>query len=88
MFRPGDRVVVSNVDAPHHTRAPRYVRGQAGTVVEQHGTFVLPDDVVRGVDPPRVQPVYAVRFSATDLWGTGTHTVTVNLWEAYLTHDG
>ena len=38
----------------------------------------------RGVDPPRVQTCYAVRFSAADLWGSGDHAVTVDLWESYL----
>jgi nitrile hydratase len=29
--------------------------------------------------------VYHVRFAATDLFGAGDHTVTVELWEDYLT---
>lgn len=53
-------------------------------MVEVHGTYPLPDEVVTGVTPPAVQPVYAVRFEASDLWGHGDHSVTVNLWEAYL----
>jgi hypothetical protein len=31
-----------------------------------------------------VETCYAVRFSAVDLWGSGDHTVTVDLWESYL----
>jgi len=31
-----------------------------------------------------VEPVYTVRFAAADLWGEGTHAVTVDLWESYL----
>src|SRR6266852_1499604 len=42
-----------------------------------------PDDSARGIDPPRVETCYAVRFRAADLWGSGDHTVTVDLWESY-----
>jgi nitrile hydratase len=48
----------------------------------------LPDDRARGIVPPRVETVYAVRFPAAALWGTGTHTVTVDLWESYLEEVG
>ena len=30
------------------------------------------------------EPCYAVRFAAADLFGSGDHTVTVDLWESYL----
>jgi hypothetical protein len=83
-FAIGDRVRVRAVDPDHHTRAPRYVRGQEGEIVLSFGPWALPDDVARGIDPPRVEPVYVVRFEARDLWGTGTHAVSVDLWESYL----
>ena len=38
----------------------------------------------RGV-PADPQPVWHVRFAAADLFGTGDHTVTVELWQDYLT---
>jgi nitrile hydratase len=44
--------------------------------------------VARGVAPPRVDTVYAVRFTAAELWGTGSHTVTADLWECYLEEAG
>lgn len=83
-YEPGDRVRVRLHDPPGHTRAPRYVRGRTGVVVERHGTHPLPDAVVTGADPSLRLPVYAVRFNADDLWGSGDHGVTVNLWSAYL----
>ncbi|WP_395104679.1 SH3-like domain-containing protein [Actinomadura sp. SCN-SB] len=83
-YEVGDRVRVRTVDPDHHTRAPRYVRGQQGEIVLSHGAFALPDDTARGIDPPRVETVYVVRFAARDLWGSGTHTVAVDLWESYL----
>ena len=70
-------------DPDHHTRVPRYVRGHTGEVVAALGSWPVPDDRARGL-PPRVEPCYAVRFSAADLWGSGDHTVTVDLWESYL----
>lgn len=80
----GMRVRVRTVDPDHHTRVPRYVRGHVGQIVDDHGEWPLADDRARGIDPPRVETVYAVRFAARDLWGTGTHTVAVDLWESYL----
>lgn len=80
----GDRVRVKTVDPAGHTRAPRYVRGHIGTVVEHHGEFTLPDDVVAGNKEPRKQPVYAVSFTAFDLWGSGNHNIIVDCWHAYL----
>jgi nitrile hydratase len=83
-FVPGDRVVTRAVDPGHHTRLPRYARGQVGEVVEVQGLWPLPDDRARGWPAPRIEPVYTVRFAARDLWGTGDHEVTVDLWQSYL----
>jgi nitrile hydratase subunit beta len=83
-YPPGARVRARTGDPDHHTRIPRYVRGHAGEVVAVLGRWPLPDDRARGIEPPRVEPCYAVRFAAEDLWGSGDHTVTVDLWESYL----
>ena len=83
LFGPGDQVRTSRVDPPHHTRLPRYARGAAGTVVELEGRYPLPDDRSRGL-PAELQPVYAVRFPAAELFGAGDHQVTLALWESYL----
>lgn len=84
-FGPGDRVRVRLDDPAVHTRAPRYVRGHSGTVLEVHGAHPLPDAVVTGDPEPPVQPVYAVAFHADELFAEGgDHTVVVNLWDAYL----
>jgi len=79
----GARVRVRTGDPDKHTRVPRYVRGQTGEVVAA-GRWPLPDDSARGITPPRIETCYAIRFSAADLWGSGDHTVTVDLWESYL----
>ena len=82
-FAPGARVRTRRADPPHHTRLPRYARGAVGTVVESQGCHQVPDDRARGL-PSSPQPVYAVRFGATELFGEGTHTVVLDLWESYL----
>jgi hypothetical protein len=83
-FVPGDRVTTRPGDPDHHTRLPRYARGQIGEVVEVQGVWPLPDDRAQGRPAPRVEPVYTVRFAARDLWGAGEHEVTVDLWQSYL----
>ena len=79
---PGTRVRVRAVDPAGHTRCPRYVRGHTGEVVAVLGEWVLPDAALRG--ERQVETCYAVRFVAAELWGSGDHTVTVDLWESYL----
>ena len=84
-FAVGDRVRTRTVDPSHHTRLPRYARGQVGEVVEIQGTWPLADDRARGYAEPRVEPVYTVRFPAAALWGApNEHWVQVELWESYL----
>jgi hypothetical protein len=83
-FPVGSRVRARTADPDHHTRLPRYLHGQVGAVVAVAPATPLPDDVARGLPEPRVEPVYAVRFDAADLWGSGEHTVTADLWECYL----
>jgi nitrile hydratase beta subunit-like protein len=87
-FIPGARVRARLLDPDHHIRLPRYVRGHVGEVVEAEGDWPLPDDSARGMAAPRVETVYAVRFPAAKLWGTGTHSVIVDLWESYLEEAG
>ena len=83
-FAAGTRVRVRAGDPDHHTRVPRYVRGHTGVIVAAIGQWPVPDDSARGIGPPRVGICYVVRFSAADLWGSGDHTVHVDLWESYL----
>jgi nitrile hydratase subunit beta len=83
-LRPGTRVRTSSADPDHHTRLPRYLRGQVGEIVYAGREWPLPDDVARGVAAPRAETVYTVRFTAAGLWGTGRHTVLADLWESYL----
>jgi nitrile hydratase len=81
-FSAGDRVRARAADPDGHTRLPRYVRGHVGEVLELRATWALPDDTVRRVS--NHEPVYAVRFGAEELWGAGSHSVILDLWESYL----
>ncbi|MCE3555430.1 nitrile hydratase subunit beta [Pseudonocardia sp. RS11V-5] len=85
-FAPGDRVRTRSVDVAGHTRLPGYARGAVGTVAEQAGRHPLADERARGrhTEP---HPVYHVRFAAADLFGSGDHTVVVELWEDYLVEE-
>jgi len=82
-FAAGDAVVVADVHPAGHTRLPRYIRGHAGTVAVVHPAFVFPDTNAhgRGEHP---QHVYAVRFTAAELWGEGDHRVLVDVFESHL----
>jgi nitrile hydratase len=84
-FGPGDRVRVRDWHPPGHTRCPRYVRGQAGTVVRVDGTYSVPDVEAHGT-ARRHEPTYSVRFDAADLWRDAQHGVSVHvdLWDSYL----
>ncbi|MEM8618218.1 MAG: nitrile hydratase subunit beta [Actinomycetota bacterium] len=81
-FAVGNTVRARNMHPVGHTRLPQYVRGHRGVITRAYPPFVFPDTHAHGGDDP--QYVYAVRFEATDLWGAGTHTVNVDLFEPYL----
>jgi nitrile hydratase len=82
-FASGDRVRTTGADPAHHTRIPRYARGKTGVVVESEGSHARADDRARAI-LAAPEPVYAVRFSARELWGSGDHSVVLDLWESYL----
>ena len=67
-FKAGDTIIARNINPPHHTRLPRYIRGRRGVVEMDHGIFLLPDTNAHG-GPDKPQHVYSVRFSARELWG-------------------
>ena len=85
-FKVGDQVRTRHLNAAHHTRLARYVRGKSGVVELIHGPYLLPD--LRAHGKALVwQPVYTVRFSSRELWGEDGHpndSVSMDLWEDYL----
>jgi nitrile hydratase subunit beta len=84
-YQVGDRVRTSTVDPDHHTRLPNYARGKTGVVLGSDGVHPLADLSARGIQQP--QPVYLVRFTANELFGHGDHSVTLSLWEDYLSDE-
>jgi nitrile hydratase len=85
-FRAGDRVRARNLHPEGHTRLPRYVRGKSGVVISVVGPFRLPDANAHGRHDVW-EFVYPVRFAASELWGAGSHSVSVDLWESYLKEE-
>ena len=85
-FRAGDLVRAKNLNPRGHTRLPRYVRGCVGAIDRDHGVFVFPDSSATGAGE-QPQHLYAVRFSAVELWGpeaSAEQSVYVDLFEDYL----
>jgi nitrile hydratase subunit beta len=88
-FAVGDQVRVRPEASTTHTRRAGYVRGHVGEVIALHGAYVFPDAnaIGQGEDP---QHLYAVRFTARELWGSeepgaANSVVNIDLWEPYLT---
>lgn len=85
-FRVGDWVIAKNINPPHHTRVPRYVRGRRGIIEEDWGVFPLPDTVAHGKGE-NPQHCYSVRFTAQELWGEQENprdSLNIDLFDEYL----
>jgi nitrile hydratase len=85
-FAVGARVRAQNLQPAGHTRLPAYARGKRGTIARVYPGFILPDTNAHlaGENPQRV---YAVRFDARELFGSGAEAnacVHVDLFESYL----
>ena len=83
-FAGQDGVLSARANAEARSLVVEYDRVRPGAIVAALDRWPLPDDGARGMVPPREETCYAVRFRAADLWGSGDHTVTVDLWESYL----
>jgi nitrile hydratase subunit beta len=86
LFRAGDRVRAKTMNPTGHTRLPRYARGKTGQIVHDHGVYAYPDTNSRYEGEHR-QHVYAVRFTARELWGeqaSPRDSVHLDLWDGYL----
>jgi nitrile hydratase beta subunit len=85
-FRVGDCVRVRNMNPTGHTRLPRYLRGQAGTVIAERGTFDFPDCLAART-ARRPQALYTVAFSARAIWGEQAgpnDSLTADLYDDYI----
>lgn len=70
-----------------HTRLPAYAAGRSGVIARLQGSHVFPDSNAHflGEAP---EPLYAVRFSAKELWGSDAEStaddMVLDLWQSYL----
>ena len=87
-FSVGDPVRAKTYGTAGHTRLPHYIRGRQGTVTAIQPPHVLPDTVAHFI-AENVQPVYAVRFDSTELWGEGAEpfSLTIDLYDDYLENE-
>ena len=84
LFEIGDRVKVRNLHTTGHTRLPGYLRGKTGQVALYHKAHVFPDSNAHGLGE-NPQHLYAVRFSARDVFSSETNdTLQADLFESYL----
>lgn len=82
-YAAGDRVRVTRSVTSGHNRVPRYIRGVEGVVESVSGNEPLEE----GVDYGDPQPVYAVCFTSTELWGDRAEPATdlvLDVFEKYL----
>jgi nitrile hydratase beta subunit len=87
IYKVGDTIRTVTDSPEGHTRLPRYARGRTGVIVLYHGPAVFADSNANGNENP--QHLYAVRFSASELWGRegDPHaSVTLDLYEPYMQH--
>jgi len=91
IFAVGDPVrtlkpAANRLVAGGHTRLPAYAAGATGRIVRFHGTHILPDAHAHGFGEAP-EPLYAVAFSASELWAQPEHPrdeVILDLWQSYL----
>lgn len=86
LFAVGDDVLTTREAPKGHTRLPRYARGCVGTVLAYRGVCTFPNSEAMGKGE-QPQPLYTVRFEASDLWGSsarGRDAVMIDLWEDHL----
>ena len=85
-FSVGDHVVARLANPHGHTRLPRYLRGRPGVIERVQGCHVYPDSNAHGAGEAPTW-LYAVRFSAEDLWGADAEpdtAIVADLFEPYL----
>ena len=85
-FKPGDVVRVDDRKVAGHCRAPWYLRGHSGVVVEVLGNFRDPERLAYLRPGLPRQILYKVRFKQTSIWSDYAGGTRDNL-EADLTEN-
>ncbi len=85
-FQPGERVRVRSPLPAGHVRAPAYVRGKVGTVVDRGRHALLFPGRVGHCEETAPEFTYRVEFNRNDLWDDALDkgTVIVDLSDGYL----
>ena len=68
-----ERVRVKAMMPPGHVRAPAYLRGKTGVIERALGAFSNPEQLAYR-QPADPRPLYRVRFTMAEIWGTGAET--------------
>jgi nitrile hydratase len=85
-FQVGQRVRARLLNPTGHTRLPRYIRGKNGIVTADRGIELNQDALAQGLGK-KPQHVYAVRFSAREVWGAQANerdSIYLDLWDDHL----
>ena len=87
-YKSGDAVAVSFRAHDGHHRAPFYLKGQTGEVVEALGAFRNPELLAYNKPGLPMRHLYLVRFKQRDLWkdydGPGADVLTAEIYEHWL----
>ena len=87
-FAPGDSVRVDDRASLGHCRAPRFIRGQTGSVVHVHGAYRDPELLAYHRPGLPAEVLYKIRFSQRDLWtgytGSPKDQLEVDVYENWL----
>ncbi len=87
-FKSGDQVKVRVGAPPHHFRTPTYIQGKVGAIARVHGAFRNPEILAYGGDGLPKQPLYLVRFTQQEVWGSyaaAPHdTLFIDIYEHWL----
>lgn len=87
-YAPGDRVQVRQEPLRESNSTPYCIRGKTGLVEEVRGPFADRKDPPLGRDRPSPQPLYQIRFQASDVWpespGAPGDTLAVAIGEDWL----
>ncbi len=93
-FAVGDQVVVRDIEPVGPAHLPLFVRGKAGVVERRLGDVAVstpptPEDMTES-DERNHRPVYNIRFTAQELWGSGApekDSVNFSIGHDYLEHS-
>ena len=86
LYHTGDTVRTRSTNFQGHTRLPRYLRGQVGTITNERGIYDFPDALAARAGR-RPQPVYTVEFRAQDVWGpdaAGADCLSAEIFQDYI----